>query len=86
MGWVRIIGPHGNQEPMLPRLTKYQGREIDCQIIPQVEDGASRVYQHLRVPHQVFSCTSGQEQLSGQQDGQQRGEKSELGSSLQQQQ
>lgn len=86
MGWVRMIGPHGNQKPMLSCLTKYQGRERDCKIIPQVEDGAPRIYQHLKAPHQVLSCTPGQEQLSSQLDEQQRGEKSELGYSLQQQQ
>lgn len=60
MRWVRIVGAHGNQEPMLSCLTKHQGTETDCKIIPQVRDGAPRVYQHLRDPHQVLS-TPGQE-------------------------
>lgn len=83
--WVKIIGPHGNREPMLSCLTKYQGSITDCKIIPQVKDGSPVVFQHLKAPHKVL-YTSGWKQLSSQEEGQQRGEKSELGYSLQQQQ
>lgn len=85
MHWIRIIDPHGNQKPMLSCLTKYQWREIDGKIIPQVKDGAPVVFQHLKAPHQVLG-TPDWEQLRSQEGGQQRGEKPELGYSFQQQQ